>query len=360
MITIIDKYISRSFLLFFALGLLSFVFLFFVVDFVVSTSRFDADLSIFVVYYSYYVLEIAQKLIPVACLMATVFTVSQLSSNSELIAIQTMGWSLYRISLPILLLVSSISVFSFVISNELMTKVSDEKNKIYYSELKKKPWLYTTSRQEKIWYRSGQNIFNIGLLNSEQKKAFDVSVFTFSPDWTLQQILKAKEADITDGEWTLKYGQITVHYDEQSPPIYQPFEERVLVMGEEIIDIKVSSKASAAMGVGELGRYIRKNKEAGMNTTSFEVDYHSKFSYMITALVMALIGIPFSFSNSRSGGILVNMQICLVLTFVYWAFYSSGLTLGRYGTVSPMMAAWGPNLIVGGAALFLIHQRQKV
>ena len=76
-------------------------------------------------------------------------------------------------------------------------------------------------------------------------------------------------------------------------------ERLVDLWGEDVIDIKTSSKASAQMGVRELRRYIQRNKEAGLNTVPFEVDYYSKFSYVFTTMVMVLLGLAFSTTGSN-------------------------------------------------------------
>lgn len=359
MITLIDRYIARHFLFYFLAGLMVFVTLFLTIDFITSTSKYSVDLAVFGRYYFYFAFEIIYQLIPVACLMATVFTISSLNKNSELVVMFSLGLSLLRVSLPIITLVTLSSLGVFFLSNEFMTTVIDKKNQIFYSDMKKKPWMYATSKQENIWYRSGQNIFSINLLNAKEEKAFGVTAYTFSLDWRLQQILEAKEAQIKDGQWALERGHITVFYDEASAPITEPFDQRTLTLGEDVIDIKTSSKASSSMGVRELKKYIERNKEAGLNTTAFEVDYHAKYSFVFTAIVMVLIGIPFSISNNRTGGVLVNLQICLLLTLVYWAIYSSGLTLGRYGVISPMLAAWGPNMMMILFGYFLIWRQKK-
>jgi lipopolysaccharide export system permease protein len=358
-ITILDRYVTKQFLFYFIAGLLVFVTLFMTIDFITSASRYQVDLAVYGKYYSYYTLEIIYQLIPVACLLATVFTLSSLNKNSELIVMFSLGMSLLRVSLPIIIMVTVFSVATFFLSNEFMTKVIDKKNYIYLAQMKKKPWMYATSKQENIWYRSGQNIFNIDLLNAKEARAFGVTVYTFSLEWSLQQILEAKEAKIENGQWTLENGKVTVFYDASAAPISEPFGQRVLTLGENVIDIKTSSKASASMGVRELKKYIERNKDAGLNTTAFEVDYHAKFSFVFTAIVMVLLGIPFSTSNNRSGGVLINLQICLLLTLVYWAIYSSGLTLGRYGAVPPMLAAWGPNLAMIVFGYFLIWRQKK-
>lgn len=360
MISLIDRYVARNFIFFFFAGLSVFVTLFLAIDFVTSTSKYQIELFIFAKYYTYYAFEIIYQLTPVACLLATLFTLGTLHKNNELVALFSMGLSLFRIAVPIMTLVCMISVAMFFLSNQFMTKVIDKKNYIYYTLMRNKPWLYSTSKQENIWYRSGQNIFNINLLNSKEAKAFGVTVYTFSYEWELQQILEAKEALLQDGKWTLQSGRVTVFFDEQSAPISEKFEERVLAIGEDVIDIKTSSKASASMGVGELRRYIARNKEAGLNTTPFEVDYFAKFSFIFTALVMVLLGVAFSTGSSpRSGGLLYNLQKCLLLTLIYWAFYNSGLTLGRYGSIPPILAAWGPNSIMVLFAFFLIWRQKK-
>lgn len=359
MITILDRYIARHFIFYFLSGLLVFVTLFLTIDFITTTAKYAVDLSVFGKYYSYYAFEILYQLIPVACLMSTVFTLSSLNKNSELVVMFSLGWSLLRVSLPFIILVTLFSLTMFFLSNEFMTTVIDKKNYIYYSQMKKQPWKYSTAKQENIWYRSGQNIFSINLLNAKEERAFGVTVYTFSLDWRLQQILEAKEAKIENGQWTLERGQVTVLYDEESAPITEPFNQRILTLGEDVIDIKTSSKASSSMGVRELKKYIERNKDAGLNTTEFEVDYHAKYSFVFTTIVMVLLGIPFSISSNRSGGVLANLQICLLLTLLYWSVYSSALTLGRHGAIPPMPAAWGPNLLMIGLGYFLIWRQKK-
>lgn len=359
MFNIIDRYIGKTFLYYFLVTLLVFVTLFLVVDYMVTTSKYGVGLNIYLRYYMYFGFEIMYQLFPVACLMSTVFTLASLNKNSELVALFSLGWSLLRVCAPILFLVVLISGTGFFASNQYLAKVSDRKNYIYYVEMRDKPWLYTTSKQERIWYRSGPNIFYINLLNAKEAKAFDVTVYTFSPEWKLQQILTATEANIQNGQWRLTDGTITVFLEEQAPPIKDFFKERVLVLGEDMIDIKANSKASATMGVRELHKYIQRNKEAGLNTVPFEVDYYAKYGFAFTALIMVLLGIPFSISSNRTGGMLANLQICILLTMIYWGFYNSGLTIGRHGVLPPIVAAWGPNLIMAVFGGVLIRRLKK-
>jgi lipopolysaccharide export system permease protein len=56
---------------------------------------------------------------------------------------------------------------------------------------------------------------------------------------------------------------------------------------------------------------------------------------------------------------MVNVGICLGLVFVYWIFYSSALTLGNYGHLPPLLAAWLPNVIMLGFGYYMIQRPQS-
>lgn len=359
-ITIIDRYILKSFVFYLFAGLTVFVTLFLAIDFVTATAKYDVTMFTFARYYFYFTFEILSQLVPVACLLGTLFTLGTLNKNSELVAMFSMGMSLFRISIPILTGTCVLSLGLFMLNNQFITRLVDKKNYIFFVEMKKKPQQYSTSKQQNIWYRSGQNIFNIGLLNPKEEKASGITVYTFSSGWTLQQILEANEAAVKSGLWTLKNGKVTVFFDDYAAPVSEKFTERTLAVGEDVIDIKSNAKASTVMAVGELRRYITRNKEAGLNTVPFEVDYYAKFSYMFTSLVMVLLGVAFSIGSSpRAGGVLVNLQKCLLVTIGYWGVYSSSITLGKHGAFPPLIAAWGPNIVMIAIAVFLIWRQKK-
>ena len=85
------------------------------------------------------------------------------------------------------------------------------------------------------------------------------------------------------------------------------------------------------MSLKELGHFIERNKEAGLDTLRYEVDYHAKFGFAFASFVMSVLGVPFSVSRARSGGTFVNLGICLGLAFGYWTAYNSAVTLGAHG-----------------------------
>ncbi|RYZ61466.1 MAG: LptF/LptG family permease, partial [Proteobacteria bacterium] len=101
------------------------------------------------------------------------------------------------------------------------------------------------------------------------------------------------------------------------------------------------------------------NKDAGLDTIRYEVDYQSKYSFAFAGLVMCLLGIPFSVGKARSGGTMMNVGIVILLVFGYWILYSSSLTLGSHGHLTPILAAWAPNLFMAGLSYFFLLRLKR-
>ncbi|MGZ3723974.1 MAG: LptF/LptG family permease, partial [Bdellovibrionales bacterium] len=112
---LIDRYILKLFLLFLTAGILVFVTLYLTVDVLSFSLRHDnASTASILKYYAYHTPLIVYQLMPVICLMATLFTLSGLNKTNELVALFSIGMGLTRIALPILLAVALISAGIFV------------------------------------------------------------------------------------------------------------------------------------------------------------------------------------------------------------------------------------------------------
>lgn len=353
----IDRYISGMFWLYFAGGLLVFSTIFLAVDAMGAFYSYqNLSTSSLIQYYAYYLPEIVYRLVPMACLLSTVFTISTLNKNNELVALYSMGLGLARVTAPILFWVAVVSLGNFYLSDGLLPNFIKQKNYIFYHEIKQKPSMYSVVKNERIWYRSKDTIFNIKTLNERTHTAEGLTLYYFSESWDLIQMITAKQVSMLGQNWELQNGSVTIFTEDSSFPLTSDFKTKKIVMGEEAGDLSSTAQAGDVLSLKELSNFIEKNKEAGLDTVRYEVDYHSKYGYAFAAIVMSLLGIPFSVTRARSGGAIANVGICLGLVFLYWIFYSSSLTMGNYGYLPPFLAAWTPNFIMGGLSVYLIRK----
>ncbi|MGZ3798506.1 MAG: LptF/LptG family permease, partial [Pseudobdellovibrionaceae bacterium] len=232
-------------------------------------------------------------------------------------------------------------------------------NFILYNDIEKKPSLFSVVKTNKIWYRSKNAIFNIKTLSVKGDRAQSLTLYFFSPDWDLLQMITADKVELNGNSWNLIDGSVTVFTGNSSFPLTSQFKTKKIIMGEDAKDLQSTGQASEMLNQAELSRFIERNKEAGLDTLRYEVDYHSKFSFDFAGLVMCLLGIPFSVGKARSGGSMMNIGIVILLVFSYWILFSSSITLGTHGHLNPVLAAWAPNLVMGGLAYFFMLRLKR-
>lgn len=356
----IDRYTSWLFWGYFIGGLAVFLTLFSAVDAMsMMMENKGVAPAAWAKYYLYYFPEIIRQLLPVACLLGTILTLSSLNKANELVALFASGMSLFRISMPILAWVILVSAAGYWVTDRVIPKTTKEKNYIFYYDVKKEPHRFSTIKTNKIWYRSTNSLYNIQTLNAQGNKAQGLTMYFFSDEWDLVQMITAREVSIQGAQWSLENGTVTVFSKESSFPLTSQFKNKNIVMAEDSKDLQSAGQTADMMSQSELKHFIEKNKSAGLDTLHYEVDFQSKYGFAFAGLVMSLLGIPFSVGRARSGGTMMNVGICLALVFAYYVFYSSGLTLGRQGAIPPVVAAWAPNLIMAALGLVLLKRLKR-
>lgn len=359
MISRIDRYLIGVFLGFFAAGIVIFVTLFLAVDFLGNFSEYQVSTPTLLKYYGYYLPQIFNQMFPIACLVGMVFTLTRLSKTNELVALFSSGVSLARICSPILIVIAVMSVLNFLVVDQIGPIAAKNKNYTYYVEIRKRPSLFSTIKTNKIWYRSENLLFNIQTLNPKEKMAQGLTLYYFDKDWKLVQLIQAQTVLLQEKYWELRDGLVTLFVAESSFPLTKNFDKKIVQIQEELLDLSTSSAPAEMMRLADLSRFIRKNRQGGLSTLNYEVDYHSKWAFGFASIVMALLGIPFSVVRSRSGGIFVNMGVCMGLAFLYWSIYSSFLSMARFGYIYPFIAAWAPNFLAMSVSTFFILRLNK-
>lgn len=356
----IDRYTTWLFWGYFLGAMAVFLTLFSAVDAMSTLTEYKGvAASALVKYYLFYFPEIIRQLLPVACLLGTILTLSSLNKANELVALFAAGMSLFRVATPMLFWVALISAAGYVSSDRIIPKTTKQKNYILYYDLKKEPHRFSTIKTDKIWYRSKNSLFNIQTLNAQGNKAQGLTMYFFNEEWDLVQMITAREVNIQGAQWALEKGTVTVFTKESSFPLTSHFKTKNIVMAEDSKDLQSAGQTADMMSQKELKHFIEKNRQAGLDTLAYEVDYQSKFGFAFAGIVMCLLGIPFSVGRARSGGTMLNVGICLGLVFAYYVFYSSGITLGQHGTIPPVVAAWAPNIIMATLGLVLLKRLKR-
>jgi lipopolysaccharide export LptBFGC system permease protein LptF len=68
---------------------------------------------------------------------------------------------------------------------------------------------------------------------------------------------------------------------------------------------------------------------------------------------MTLLAVPFAVTTGRRGA-LYGIGLGIVLSIGYWTMLSVFGAIGAGGLISPMLAAWAPNILFGSAAAYMV------
>jgi lipopolysaccharide export system permease protein len=303
--------------------------------------------------------EIVYRMLPVAGLLGAIFTMVGLRRSGELIALYSFGWSLKRILAPLFLWLAVLGGINLFIADKILPSLTRTKNYIFFHELQKKPNLYSAVKTDRIWYRSQGVIFNLKTLNPQENRGQGLTLYYINSDWRLEQKISAQEVEFLGKQWRLKNGTITLIAEDSSFPLVTEFSEKLVNMGEGAEDLAATANTSDTLSLGELSRFIEKNKEGGLDTVRYEVDYFAKFAFAISPILMALVALPFTLGPVRTANYLTSLGSCLGVIFIYWATLSSAQSLGYHGYLPPWLAAWGPNILMLNIGAWLFYWRRQ-
>ena len=351
---VLDRYILKEFTKIFILILVSLTGLYLIADFFERMRMFlsnHATLGQMVSYSFLNIPMILSQMIPIATLLGALLSFGILSKNSEITAMKANGVSLYRISLPIIILSFTICISAFLLS-EFITPYTNQKVKhIKFVEIQKREKL-GSFKQNQIWYRGKNGIYNFSMFDPRTNTLKGIKINLFDRDMNLYERIDAKEAKWEDGKWVFRNLLVTT-FPEDGFPLLEKVSSKVIALPESPSDFMAIQKSTEEMGLIELNRFIKKTRSEGYDTTKDRTDMHGKIAFPLISVILAILGISFSLRSERSGGIAQSIGTGIIIGFSYWIVFAFAISLGRSGTIPPVAAAWTANFIFGIVALIM-------
>jgi lipopolysaccharide export system permease protein len=355
--SVLDRYISREFLQTFCFVLLAFLCLYLIIDFFERSRMFlsnNATISQILSYHLYTLPGIVTNMMPACVLLAALITFGLFSRNHEIVAMKANGISLYRIARPVLSFALLACGLNFLLNEYVTPAANWQAEHIVYAEIQKnKEW--GSFKENQIWYKSHNAIYNIKLFAANQNRLRGITINYLDPQFRLLSRIDAREAIWKDDHWELQ-DVLRTTFAGKEFPVYERLPSLAVDIAEKPEDFRVVQKSADQMGFRELRNFVRKLRQEGYDATRYETDLHGKIAFVFVSLILALIGVTFPMRSERSGGIAQGIGIGVIIGFSYWIVFAFTLSLGRSGTVPPVVAAWATNVILGAVALAMFRK----
>jgi len=346
---VVDYYLLRNFLFYFALLLVGFILLFEIFTFfdllddIASHRASFMDIANYFRYLSYYLIY---QLAPLACLVSILITLGIMTKNNELVAFKAAGISLYRIALP-LLLTGGVVTIGLIAFDQTYLPYANQRSEELRNIIRGSPPQTYYQPQRQWIFGNNSKIYNYQLFDPDRSLFGGLSVFELDPQtFALRRRVYAERAswEPRQGAWILESGWIRDFKDgsiaryAEFPVIELPeLDEPPAYFTREI-------RQSSQMDWWELRNYIARLRRSGFDVARFEVQLHKKLAFPLIAPIVILLAIPFSILVGSRGAV-GGLALGVGLAIVYWATAALFEAMGGVGQLPAILSAWSPDFI---------------
>ncbi|HLW10828.1 MAG TPA: LptF/LptG family permease [Fermentimonas sp.] len=289
---------------------------------------------------------------PLFVFLAVIYFTSKLANNSEIIAILSTGISFKRILKPYMISALIIAVFTFVFGSYIIpaangTRIEFEQN--FIDPRKKK----TGDRDIQFKVGPGTIVY-FGNFDMASSTGYNFSMDHFD-SLNLNSRLTAQSIRYDSAyQWTIRNYQIR-EFDGINETITTgtSIDTTLQIVPNDFI---IAATDQQMMTSPQLRHYVKSQKERGMgNIQPFQIEYHSRIAMVFSAFILTIIGASIS-AKKVKGGMGLNIGIGLALSMAYILFMTVSSTFSIKGGMSPIIAAWIPNIIFSGIAFLLFKK----
>ena len=307
---------------------------------------------------------------PMSVLLSTLLAYGKLSSNSELLALKSLGIKMRRVVAPAIAVSIIMTGLTFYFNDSLVptcnqlaeSTLRSGLGSAFNSEAGKDNIMfsrYGSRINPKTNKPTKTNTFLTHIFYAswfENNKMSGVTVLDFSREGT-QQILKAKNASFDKSEslWTFSDGNI-VSIDQKGTTTTINFKKYKYPFSEGPIELAKVPKDANDMTLMQALKAEKIYKETGnlKETRRMQVRIQEKFTLPFACIVFGLIGSSLgsksNLRSSRSQGF--GLSVILILIYYVMSFVFS--SFGVKGIITPIIATWIPVFIsLGGGCYFL-------
>jgi lipopolysaccharide export system permease protein len=300
--------------------------------------------------------------LPIASLTGVILTFGRLSSDGELTAMKASGISLFRISLPVIIVGIIFSFAAFFVNDQISPNASFATRRVIKDIGIKKPTAYL---EEGTFIRGFENyvIFIYEILGNKLKNIRVYQPQEGMPTRTI--IAEAGEINSFPEKNLMELKLFNGTSEEPSPTDPESFYKlnfKTYYMTLDLSKIfkrEKIGKKTREMTTNELQDEISKFKKDKIDPTPLYVEMYKKVNMAIASFVLILIGIPLGIKAHRSEKS-IGFGMSLLLFAAYWGLFLAGIALSLKGNVEPWVGVSLPNAIffLLGVLLFIFTARR--
>ena len=360
MLSILDRYILRRYLVTFIGMLLLFVPIGIMANLAEKIGKIidnEAPLSEVIIFYGNFTLVIGNLLLPIFLFLSIIFFTSKLASNTEIIAILSSGVSYWRFLRPYFIGATLVAILIFMMGMFIVPHASIGFNEFEYKYFKK-------GRQDRVT----DNIFNqlnetdyiyVSSFDPNRKIGYNFTYEHFDSIKQLDYKISATNIRWIDKDSLYRLTNYTKRKLKNDKEIIQTKRRLDTLFTFKIEDLTPVSYVAETKNLFELNDFIKDQQQKGAsNINTYILVKYKRWALPIAAFILTIIAVAVS-SVKRRGGMGLNLAFGIGVAFVYIFFDKVFGTLAEQSGFSPLLAVLIPNLIFGAFAVFMLMKAKR-
>lgn len=305
------------------------------------------------------------QLLPICTLIATVTLLGRISSSGELFCLNSSGISNKTILKPFYIIALLLTIFTFFFGNIFMPRATFYAHTLYRTHVDK-VGLFKPVWEEIIALTQNKKRVTAKRLDLTKNEMETVTVEEYGDHFNLRQLLIAQKAEWNENRgWTFYDGVIRLFSKEGDEIVEEEsFLAAQIALREKPTDLVPENILPEELSIAQLKRYIAKINLLGLPALREKVQYHLKFAFSFTHILVLMIGIPIALKTTPAGGgrgrksfgRTKSLAISLTIGFVYLTLITVGQALGESRKLPVWLGVWSPNFIFLFVGIYLFKK----
>lgn len=359
---LVDRYILRSFLapLFYCLFI--FIFTYIVIDLFGHLDEIIKEhvgMRLLIIYYLAYAPSILIQIMPIAMLIATMYTLGGFARGNEITALRASGVSLWNILKPFLITGLFVSTLILIVNDALVPRSTQFYLKIKEEKIERKKTGPALGKAVKniALYGQGNKIIYARSYDPKIKILKDIIIHEHDRRQNIISKTTASEARWANGKWT-GFNITTYKLDRNGEIKEEPkFEHRgTLNIKEDPDEFQRQKYKTEVLTVAELRNYIKRlSGTSSLILQNLRVDAYNRIAYPFANIIAVLIGAAFCLRAKKTSRLL-GIGLGLLVGFLFYGVFAISTALGKGGFFPPFISAWLSNIVFGVWGIYLINK----
>lgn len=308
---------------------------------------------------------------PMAMVLSTLMVYSQMSSNSEVVAIRSCGISVYRMVIPTVIFSLTVTGLTFALNEVIVPNANyqasltlertldredppfREKNIIY-------PEFGKVERPDGSKEDTLTRLFYAEKFDGKYMKG--VTIIDRS-QYGVDQIVSSESATWNPAEniWDLFNGTIYIVSPDGSYRNIVKFDHQELKLSTAPLDLAGKRRTYQQMNIPQSYEYLELMRLSGNHRkiVKTQVRIQQKFAVPFVCLVLGLVGAALGIRSQRNANRGTSFGISVIIIFGYYLLSFLTGAMGQKEVLTPFLAGWLPNFLGLGVAVLLLVRASR-